>query len=168
MCEKMIGHFPDFYSNIVCLRYHNVYGPTEEHKGDMSSIVFKWISGAEHKLFKDSQNIKRDFIHVDDINDANIAFMKYWKIFKKFPKRIYDIGTGNPVSFTDLAKEIVKYTKKEITYIENPYDKNNYQFYTQADIKDIKEIFEKIGKKFSPMSIKEGIKKCYNDYICKA
>jgi len=164
VCEKMINYFPELYENIVCLRYHNVYGSTEKHKGDMSSIVFKWISGAEHKLFKDSKNIKRDFIHVQDINEVNLAFFKYWKKFKNFPKRVYDVGTGKAVSFLQLGNEIKKHTKKKISYIDNPYDNSNYQFFTKAEITDLKEIFEKIGKEYSPMSIKEGINKAFNDY----
>jgi len=166
VCEKMINYFPDIYSNIVCLRYHNVYGSTEKHKGDMSSIVYKWMSGAEHKLFKDSDKIKRDFIHVDDINNVNIAFLQYWKKFKKFHKTIYDVGTGRAVSFQQLGNQIKKHTRKKITYIDNPYNKTNYQFYTKADIKDLKIIFEKIGKQFSPIPISNGITKAYNDYIC--
>jgi len=166
VCEKMVNYFPELYENIVCLRYHNVYGSTEKHKGDMSSIVFKWISGAEHNLFTDSKIIKRDFIHVDDINEVNIAFMRYWKKYKTFPKRIYDVGTGNAVSFLQLGKEIRKHTRRKISYIENPYDKSNYQFFTKADIKDLRDIFKGLGKEFSPMSIKDGIAKSYNDYIC--
>jgi len=165
VCEKMVNYFPDLYENIVCLRYHNVYGSTEKHKGDMSSIVFKWISGAEHKLFKDSKKIKRDFIHVQDINEVNLAFFKYWKKFKIFPKRIYDVGTGKAVSFLQLGNQIRKHTRKNISYIDNPYDTSNYQFFTKADTTDLKEIFQGIGKKFSPMSIREGITKAYNDYI---
>lgn len=162
--ENMVSYFDDFYDNIVCLRYHNVYGSTEKHKGDMSSIVYKWLSGADHKLFKDSKEIKRDFIHVDDINNVNIAFMRYWMKNKSFSKRIYDVGTGKAVSFQKLGNEIKKHTGKEIKYIENPYDNSNYQFYTKADITELKEVFKSIGKEYSPMSIEEGIKKSYKYY----
>lgn len=168
VCENMIKYFPELYDNIVCLRYHNVYGASEGHKGDMSSIVYKWISGQDHKLFQDSKEIKRDFIHVSDINYVNIAFMRYWILKKTFPLRIYDVGTGKPVSFLQLGNEIKRHTKKKITYIDNPYNKSNYQFFTKADITDLKEIFDELGEKYAPMSIKQGIEKVYNDfnYIC--
>ena len=130
----------------------------------MSSIVYKWISGADHKLFMDSKNIKRDFIHVEDINKVNIAFMRYWMKNKSFPKRIYDVGIGKAPSFQRLGNEIAKHTGKKIKYIENPYDKSNYQFYTKANIKDLKSIFASIGKEYAPMEIKDGIKKAYKDF----
>ena len=166
ICEKMVNYFPEFYTNMVCLRYHNVYGSTEAHKGDMSSIVYKWISGAEHCLFYDSNVIKRDFVHVDDINKAHLMFLEYWKKFGSFPKRIYDVGTGQAVSFQKLGDAIRKHTKKKIRYVENPYTHKNYQFYTRANVADLKQTFEDLGQKFLPMHIESGVKKAYNDYIC--
>jgi len=164
VCEKMINHFPDFYDNVVCLRYHNVYGATEAHKGDMSSIVYKWMSGAEHCLFCDSSTIKRDFVHVDDINEVHLTFIEYWEKFKSFGKtRIYDVGTGKAVSFQKLGNTIKKYTKKKIRYIDNPFTHENYQFYTEADTTALRGAFRKLGKKFIPMRIKDGVKKVYND-----
>jgi len=166
VCEKMVNYFPDYYTNIVCLRYHNVYGSTEAHKGDMSSIVYKWISGAEHCLFYDSNVIKRDFVHVDDINNVHLMFIEYWKKFGSFPKRIYDVGTGQAVSFQKLGDAISKHTKKKIQYVENPYTHKNYQFYTKANVSDLKQAFEDLGQKFLPMNIVSGVNKAYNDYIC--
>jgi len=140
-----------------------VYGSTEAHKGDMSSIVYKWISGAEHCLFYDSKLIKRDFIHVDDINEVHLMFLEYWQKFRLFPKRIYDVGTGQAVSFQKLGDAIRKHTKNKIRYVENPYTDKNYQFYTKANIADLNAAFEDLGKKFLPMRIDFGVKKTYND-----
>lgn len=161
--------------NVVCLRYHNVYGSTEEHKGNMASIVSKWISrhflgqSITPKLFEDSDNIMRDFIHVDDINKINILFLDYWIKHKSFPHdRIFDVGTGTPVSFKKVADTICIKTKAKYEYIPNPYTSENYQFYTKADIKKIKEIYKKFyGIPFKPISIKQGVNKVFNDYLCK-
>ena len=165
--EKFVRYFPN--ENVVCLRYHNVFGATEKHKGNMASIVSKWIN--DHKegkreflLFEDSENIERDFIHVDDINKANITFLDYWIANKKFPEiKVFDIGTGRAVSFQKLANEILRLTKVEFSYVPNPYDKTNYQFHTKADIYDFKKVyFETYGKPFTTMFVREGIKKVFD------
>ena len=162
--------------NVVCLRYHNVYGSTEEHKGNMASIVSKWISRhflkqtSSEVLFEGSDNIMRDFIHVDDINKINILFLDYWIKHKSFPlhDRIFDVGTGTPVSFKKVADTICIKTKAKYEYIPNPYTSENYQFYTKADIKKIKEIYKKFyDVPFKSMSITQGVNKVFNDYLCK-
>lgn len=152
------------YKNVVCLRYHNVYGPSEHHKGNMSSIISKWImayfSGEnDYALFEGSDAILRDFVHVDDINKINLMFLDYYKQKNKLPDQlIYDIGTGEAVSFQQVADEIIKHTKGKIKYIANPYNETNYQFYTKADIVAISEIFkETYHTELNSISIKEGV-----------
>ena len=136
------------YKNVVCLRYHNVYGPSEHHKGNMSSIISKWMmsyfsGNNDNVLFDGSDAILRDFIHVDDINKINLMFLDYYKQQNQLPGQlIYDVGTGEAVSFQQVANEIIKHTKGKINYIPNPYNENNYQFYTKADIAAISEIFK--------------------------
>jgi ADP-L-glycero-D-manno-heptose 6-epimerase len=161
--EKLI----DFqYTDIVALRYHNVYGSTEWNKKEMASIVYKWISGQEQILFNGSEEIKRDFIYIEDIIKINFMFLDYWVKFGKFNRNIFDVGTGEAVSFAELGAEIDKHTKRGIKYIDNPYDNRNYQFYTQADIEPINNIHKLLyNTDFEPIKIKEGILKTYNDYI---
>ena len=70
-------------------------------------------------------------------------FLDYYKQQNQLPGQlIYDVGTGEAVSFQQVANEIIKHTKGKINYIPNPYNENNYQFYTKADIAAISEIFK--------------------------
>ena len=156
------------YKNVVCLRYHNVYGPSEHHKGNMSSIISKWMMSyfegeKSNVLFEGSDNILRDFVHVDDINKVNLMFLDYYKLHKKLPDvQIYDVGTGNAVSFQNVADEIIKHTHGEIKYVPNPYNETNYQFHTQAEISKISTIFKEIYfVDYHAMSIESGISEVF-------
>ena len=156
-------------SDVVCLRYHNVYGATESHKGNMASIVSKWVDNYKqgiltNDLFYGSDKIKRDFIHVDDVTKINIMFLLFYNKHKKLPeKNIYDVGVGRATSFESVAKHIIKHTKGTIQYTINPYDEKSYQFYTKADIKDICEIYNWVhDKNFRPMPIAVGVKMVFH------
>ena len=164
LTEKFVSFLP--HHNVVCLRYHYVYGASEDSKGDNASVVNKWISDyksgvKEINLFNGSDNIFRDFVFVDDINEINILFMDYFLENNSYPdNKIYDVGTGVPISFEKLAQEIVKITGQKIKYINNPYNKTNYQFYTKAKTKDIKKIYRDVyGKIFRFTRIGNEIKK---------
>jgi ADP-L-glycero-D-manno-heptose 6-epimerase len=170
MMERWISYFP--LGDVVCLRYHNVYGATESHKGNMASIVSKWIdnyfdSVKTNDLFYGSDEIKRDFIHVEDVNKVNIMFLDFYIKYKQLPDvSILDVGSGIATSFEKVAKEIVKHTKGTIQSIINPYDESNYQFYTKANIKGISDIHKWLyDKDYKPMSIKEGIKKTFTQKV---
>lgn len=152
------------YKNVVCLRYHNVYGPSEHHKGNMSSIISKWMmsyfSGInDNVLFEGSDAILRDFIHVDDTNKINLMFLDYYKQKNKLPDQlIYDVGTGDAVSFQQVADEIIKHTNGKINYIPNPYNESNYQFFTKADNIAISDIFkETYHSEIKSISIQAGV-----------
>lgn len=173
MMERWISYFP--LGNIVCLRYHNVYGATESHKGNMASIVSKWIDNhlkgiQTNDLFYGSNEIKRDFIHVEDVNKVNIMFLDFYIKYNQLPDVvILDVGSGKAKSFDKVAKEIVKHTKGTIQSVINPYNETNYQFYTKANIKGISDIHKWIyDKDYKPMNIKEGIKKTFNDKVKKS
>jgi ADP-L-glycero-D-manno-heptose 6-epimerase len=157
------------YKNVVCLRYHNVYGPSEHHKGNMSSIISKWMMSYfggtnDHVLFEGSDTILRDFVHVDDINKINMMFLHYYKQKNKLPDQlIYDVGTGEAVSFQQVANEIIKHTKGRINYIPNPYNETNYQFYTKADITAILEINkETYYSEFKSIDMESGVGAVFN------
>jgi len=138
---------------IVGLRYFNVYGTREYYKNKTASMILQFglqlLKGENAKLFEGSDKIKRDFIFVEDIIQANIKATN--------PKKsgIYNVGTGIARSFQD----IVNILKKELNinrndiYIPNPFAKQ-YQFFTQADIEDTKKYLE-----YTPnFSLEEGIK----------
>ena len=115
----------------ISLRYFNVYGPKEQHKGKMSSVIYQTIthkktSTEDFKLFP--KKPLRDFVYVDDVVNANIyAFKNY----KKLKGDFYDVGSGNAEPFEKIL-EIVG-----INY--HYYDKNQipdgYQFYTCSNKK---------------------------------
>lgn len=156
--------------DIISLRFHNVYGATESHKGNMASIVSKWIdnhfAGIEtNDLFNDSDNIFRDFVHVKDVVGSCMTMLKHWMLFGKLPHHYtMDIGTGKAVSFERVAKEIIKHTKGTIQYVINPYTDKDYQFHTQADISDYSKLFESLYKApFVPIGIEEGVKMVYEE-----
>jgi ADP-L-glycero-D-manno-heptose 6-epimerase len=120
-------------------RYFNVYGPCENHKGDQASPITKFTNQALDdntiKIFKDSDKFKRDFICVDDI-----IRIKY-ETSKKSVSGIYNLGTGEPVSFKQVAQFISKKfnaTMEEIDFPENL--KGQYQEYTCADLNKLRTV----------------------------
>jgi len=127
---------------IVGLKYFNVYGPNEYHKGDMRSVVNKCFHQVKEtgkaRLFK-SLNPKfkdgeqcRDFLYVKDAVDMTLFFMQ-----NKIVSGIYNIGSGESNSFNDFVKPIFKALdmKENIEYFEMPEILNEkYQYYTKADI----------------------------------
>ncbi|MEK6557534.1 MAG: ADP-glyceromanno-heptose 6-epimerase, partial [Candidatus Margulisiibacteriota bacterium] len=88
-------------SQILGLRYFNVYGYQENHKGTMASVAFHLMNQLNHneplKLFEGSESFKRDFVFVDDVVDINLFF------FEKKLSGIYNCGTGKSRSFLDVA-----------------------------------------------------------------
>ena len=138
---------------IVGLRYFNVYGPREYFKEKTASMVLQFglqiLSGQNPRLFEGSDKIKRDFIFVEDVIQANIKACSPQK------SGVYNVGTGKARSFQDivdiLCDELNLHPKYE--YIPNPYIKQ-YQFFTEADIEPTKK-FLGYEPKFS---LEEGIR----------
>jgi len=112
-------------NNGIALRYFNVYGPLEEHKGKMSSVAYqsfiKHKNGQECKLFP--KNPTRDFVYVKDIVLSNIFAMdNYFELNKNY----YDVGSGESRSFEDVMKSM----NIPFTYHEESSIPKGYQFYT--------------------------------------
>lgn len=157
----------------VALRYHNVYGANESHKGNMASIVSKYIDGylngeTAHILFENSEQIKRDFIYVQDVNKINIMFLDFYKNYGKFPKHppIFDVGTGKAESFQKLADEVRTHTGLPIQYVKNPYNSKNYQFYTLANIKKIANLYQMTYREtYKPINITKGVEMVFNEKL---
>jgi ADP-L-glycero-D-manno-heptose 6-epimerase len=122
----------DKFSSIQGFRYFNVYGEGEDHKGDQASPVSKFTKQIREigklQLFKGSDKFLRDFICVDDIIDI--------VLYNRASSGIYDLGTGNPISFQEVAELVAQKEKGEVEYIDFPeHLKGKYQDYTCADMK---------------------------------
>jgi len=146
----------------VGLKFFNVYGPNEEHKKDMRSIISKGYREIKEtgsiKLFKSYKKEyrdgeqKRDFIYVFDVCDVIWFFME-----NKNKCGIYNVGTGKAISFNEIAKLLFKYMgiKEKIEYIDMPEDvKNYYQYFTKANIEKLKNA----GYRKNFLDIEDGIK----------
>lgn len=120
----------DKFSHIQGFRYFNVYGSGEDHKGDQASPISKFTEQIKEtgklKLFKGSDKFLRDFVCVDDVVDVVLN--------NNAPSGIYDLGTGNPISFQEVAELVIKKEGGEIELIPFPdHLKGKYQTYTCAD-----------------------------------
>ena len=138
---------------IVGLRYFNVYGPGEFYKEKTASMVLQFglqiLRGENPKLFIGSDKIKRDFIYIDDIIQANI------KACNPRKSGVYNVGTGIARSFQEIVDilQLELKTSLPCEYIQNPYEKQ-YQFFTQADIENSYRFLD-----FTPKySLEDGIK----------
>ncbi|MDH5582174.1 MAG: ADP-glyceromanno-heptose 6-epimerase [Bdellovibrionales bacterium] len=155
------------------LKFFNVYGPNEYHKGPMRSIVHKAFEQIrEHGVvnlfksyregFEDGQQL-RDFIYVKDVVRAMIEMMKVSN--PKF-NGLYNLGTGKARSFFDLVKATFKALDKEenINFIEMPKEiRNQYQYYTQAEM----DKFKNILPDFSFHGLEEGVEDYVKNFLKK-
>lgn len=112
----------------LALRYFNVYGPGESHKGDMASVAYKAyqkkLKGEKQILFPGSP--RRDFVFIDDVVYANFhAFRNY----KNLRGKAYEVGSGQARSFEDMMNILgVDYEVSET----NPLLSNGYQNFTES------------------------------------
>ena len=131
---------PGARAQIVGLRYFNVYGPGEAHKGAMASVAYHLTeqlkSGGEARLFEASGGYaageqRRDFVYIDDVVRVNL-----W--FHAAPSKsgIFNVGTGKSATFNELARAIIERRGAgTIRYIPFPHGlKASYQSFTEADI----------------------------------
>jgi ADP-L-glycero-D-manno-heptose 6-epimerase len=127
-------------STVAGLRYFNVYGPRESHKGKMASMVYQLYrqlkSSGRARLFKGTDGYadgeqRRDFVFVEDVVRVNLALAEG-------PVRhgIFNVGTGQSRSFNDAARIIIaQLGAGAIEYVPFPIDlAGKYQSYTQADL----------------------------------
>ncbi|MFM7022628.1 MAG: ADP-glyceromanno-heptose 6-epimerase [Flavobacteriales bacterium] len=147
------------------LKFFNVYGPNEYHKGRMASVVFHSFNqikaSGKVKLFrshradyKDGGQL-RDFIYVKDVADVIVFLMESRK-----HSGIYNLGTGKARAFIDLANATFKAMNLEpnVEFIDTPIDiRDKYQYYTQANMAKLKAAG--YTKEFT--SLEEGV----NDYV---
>jgi len=148
-------HLDSLSAPVVGLRYFNVYGPSEQHKGRMASVAFhnmqQFRAEGHVRLFGGWDGYvdggqMRDFIHVDDVVDVNLHFLGHPEV-----SGVFNCGTGRAQPFNDVASTVVNTLRaasghaplsldelvqqKLIRYIDFPDDlKGRYQSHTQADL----------------------------------
>ena len=152
------------------LKFFNVYGPNEYHKGRMASVVFHAFNQfketnqiklfkSEHPSYADGMQV-RDFIYVKDAVKIIIFFLNNNNF-----SGLYNAGTGNAETFKALAEALLINTKgqpDDIKYIEMPNDlKGKYQYYTQATMNKINSI----GFNDNFMNLKEGVTDYLENYL---
>jgi ADP-L-glycero-D-manno-heptose 6-epimerase len=140
---------------IVGLRYFNVYGPGEVHKGTAASMTYQLYlqmkKGKRPRVFKYGEQ-KRDFIYVKDVARITVKALGSKK------SAIFNLGTGKPRSFNDIISALNKGLKKNLKadYFDNPYA-DKYQNFTQADTTLLKKTLSTVAQ----FSLEQGIK----DYL---
>ncbi|WP_420388055.1 ADP-glyceromanno-heptose 6-epimerase [Roseivirga sp.] len=151
------------------LKFFNVYGPNEYHKGRMASVVlhaFKQISETgQMKLFrshnpdyKDGGQM-RDFVYVKDVVDVCLFLMHHRK-----DSAIYNLGSGKARTFLDLTNATFKALDKSenIDFIDTPIDiRDKYQYFTEANMNKLKGIG--YTKEFT--TLEEGVKDYVSNYL---
>lgn len=120
-------------------RYFNVYGRHEHHKETQASPFTQFAKQAKEtgviKVFEGSEHYYRDFIHVDQVVDTHL------KMLNKYQSGIFNVGTGKPRSFMDIAKDIAVAYNADIEIIPFPeHLKAHYQHYTCADTSKLKAV----------------------------
>jgi ADP-L-glycero-D-manno-heptose 6-epimerase len=151
------------------LRFFNVYGPNEYHKGAMQSLVSKIIAGhrpgAPVRLFKSYRDgiphgqQSRDFVHVDDV----VAVMM-WLRGRQDPAGILNLGTGLARPFQDLAEAAIRAAGEDphIEYIDMPEAiRPAYQYFTCADMARLR----KLGYERPFLSLEAGVSSYVKDYL---
>ncbi len=163
------------------LKFFNVYGPNEYHKGRMASMVFHGFNQVRKtgkiKLFrshrpdfKDGEQL-RDFIYVKDV--ADVCYWQMRSMLDDDPSSvgwptkkngIYNLGTGKARTFNDLAHATFTAMGREnfIEYIDMPEDiRDKYQYYTEADITKLRQA----GYDHSFTSLEEGVGAYIANYL---
>jgi ADP-L-glycero-D-manno-heptose 6-epimerase len=168
-------------SQIVGLRYFNVYGPRETHKGRMASVAFHGFEQLRQqgqvRLFEGSHGVgpgeqRRDFVYVDDVVRVNLWFLDH-------PEHsgIFNVGTGRAQTFNDVAQAVINSRRRQagqeplgseqmleqglLEYIEFPEAlKGKYQAFTQANL----EALRGIGYTADFCSVEQGVG-AYADWL---
>ena len=160
--------FPPFWAG---LKFFNVYGPNEYHKGRMASVIFHTFNQIQTnggmKLFR-SHNPNytdggqlRDFVYVKDVVSVCLFLMN-----DKPTSGIYNLGSGKARTFLDLAKNTFKNVDKSenIDFIDTPIDiRDKYQYFTEADMSKL--IGE--GYKIPFHTLEEGVADYVTNYLSK-
>jgi ADP-L-glycero-D-manno-heptose 6-epimerase len=159
-------HKPPFWAG---MKFFNVYGPNEFHKGRMASVIFHTFlqiqKNGAMKLFrshnpdyKDGEQL-RDFVYVKDVLNVLV-----WMMEQQPKSGIYNLGTGQARTFKDLAAAVFKTLQlpKHIEYIDTPPDiRDKYQYFTEADMAKLK----KAGYPAAFFSLENGVADYVKNYL---
>jgi ADP-L-glycero-D-manno-heptose 6-epimerase len=161
---------PQFQSTVVGLRYFNVYGPREQHKGRMASVIHHFTRQLKEtgtiRMFEGSGGYadgeqRRDFVFVDDLARINRFFAGLLPESPKHPVRaVVNAGTGEARTFKAVADALMQvHGPGKIEYIPFPGDlMNRYQHFTEADTAGLREA----GYTCSFTPLEEGIKRTFD------
>lgn len=155
----------------VGLKFFNVFGPGEDHKNRMASVVWHAFhqikETGELKLFrshnpeyKDGEQ-RRDFVYVEDVANVMLFMMHHRR-----NSGIYNLGSGKARTFLDLSRAIFKAmgAKERIVFIDTPEDiKEKYQYFTEANMAKLRSISFK--ERFH--TLEEGVNEYVLDYLKK-
>jgi ADP-L-glycero-D-manno-heptose 6-epimerase len=164
---------PERTAQIAGFRYFNVYGPREQHKGRMASVVHHFVrqfrADGRVRLFEGSGGYaageqRRDFVSVDDVVRVNLDFLAH-------PSRsgIFNLGTGRARSFNDVAAAVINACRAgaprsvaelvadgSIVYVPFPPDlEGRYQSFTEADLSALRQA----GYAAPMLSVEEGVQR---------
>jgi len=162
---------PPFWAG---LKFFNVYGPNEYHKGRMASMVFHGYNQIQkvgkvklfkshHPDFKDGEQL-RDFIYVEDV--AAVCYWLMENAAENIASGLYNLGTGKARAFKDLITAIFHNLNKQpnIEFIDTPDDiRDKYQYFTEADMAKLREA----GYPTIFHTLEEGVADYVNNYLQK-
>ena len=137
--ERYVDNFKDKWKiKVQGFRYFNVHGPCEDHKGDQASPFHKFEKQAKEtgviKLFEGSHLFLRDFVPVEQVVEVHKKF------FSVEESGVWNVGTGKPLTFEYIAREIANKYNATIEYIPIPEDiAKQYQKITVADLSKLKK-----------------------------
>jgi ADP-L-glycero-D-manno-heptose 6-epimerase len=159
----------------VGVKYFNVYGPREEHKGRMASVVFHGYHQIRDtgtiQLFQSHREgvpdggQQRDFIYVEDAVEATLHFLDT-PVSVRAPNGLYNIGVGQARTFADLGRAIYRAMRLEprIQYVPMPPQlRSRYQYHTQARIGKLRQA----GYTQPMSSLEDGVQRYVETYLSK-
>jgi ADP-L-glycero-D-manno-heptose 6-epimerase len=153
----------------VGLKFFNVYGPNEYHKGRMASVIMHAYDQIKEKgkvklfrshnpAYKDGEQL-RDFVYVKDLVDVC-----YFLLHHRKNSGLYNLGSGKARTFLDLVKNTFKSLDKEpeIEFIDTPVDiRDKYQYFTEANMTKLRSIG--YSKQFH--TLEEGVQNYVKNYL---
>lgn len=157
-----------FFRMFTGLKFTNIYGPNEQHKGDMRSVIsksFKQIQeNGKVQLFKSHRSDyadgeqKRDFLYVKDAVNMILFFLD------RYDGGLFNIGSGRAETWNSLVTAVFNAMGKKanIEYIDMPeHLRDRYQYYTKAEMDKLKGF----GYEQESMSLNDGIKDYIQNYL---
>lgn len=159
---------PPFWAG---LKFFNVYGPNEAHKGRMASVIFHTFrqikANGSMKLFRSHRegiadgHQSRDFIYVKDVVEVMLFLQK-----ARPASGLYNLGTGQARTFLDLATETFKamHLEPNISFVDTPEDiRDTYQYFTEANMQKLRTA----GYTKPFMTLEQGVQDYVQQYLMK-